>query len=94
MITIKQIAKDKKTKFVDVRSSMEYSTGHLHGAVNIPLDQLPARTNEIEGLGNIPVIFYCRSGNRSGMAVSMLQQQGIKDIYNGGSLEEVQYLLN
>ena len=94
MATLKEIAKNPATQFVDVRSTLEYSTGHLKGAVNIPLDQLPVRTAEIKGLGSSPVIFYCRSGNRSGMAVSMLQQQGIGNIYNGGSLEEVQFLLN
>lgn len=93
-MTIQQIAKDNATKFIDVRSSMEYDMGHVNGAVNIPLDQLAARANEIAGLGTLPVIFYCRSGNRSGMAVSFLQQQGVKNIYNGGSLENVQYLLN
>jgi rhodanese-related sulfurtransferase len=93
-MTIQQIAKDAAAKFIDVRSSSEYTSGHVNGAINIPLDQLAARANEIEGLGTAPVIFYCRSGNRSGMAVSLLQQRGIKNIYNGGSLENVQYLLN
>ena len=37
-----------------------------------------------------PIIAYCRSGNKSGMAVSMLKQAGITDAVNGGGLE---YLL-
>ena len=35
-----------------------------------------------------------RSGNRSGMAVNILKQNGITDVYNGGSLENMQFLLN
>jgi rhodanese-related sulfurtransferase len=56
--------------------------------LNIPLHELPYRLSEIKGLGKEPVVFYCRSGNRSGQAVSYLQQQGFGNIYNGGSLEE------
>lgn len=93
-MTLKEIARDSSTKFVDVRSEMEFSTGHVKGAVNIPLDQIQRRYTEIKGLGNTPVVFYCRSGNRSGQAVTYLRQLGIDNIYNGGALEDVQYYLN
>ncbi|RYE28406.1 MAG: hypothetical protein EOP48_33525 [Sphingobacteriales bacterium] len=36
-----------------------------------------------------PIIAYCRSGNRSGMAVAMLKQVGIPDTINGGGLEDL-----
>jgi phage shock protein E len=36
-----------------------------------------------------PIIAYCRSGNRSGMAVSMLKQAGITDVINGGGLDDL-----
>jgi rhodanese-related sulfurtransferase len=93
-MTLKQIAKNATTKFVDVRSEMEFKRGHVKGAVNIPLEQLQRRYKEIEGLGQTPVIVYCRSGNRSGQAVSHLRQMGFDNIYNGGGLEDVQYYLN
>ena len=90
---LKDVAKNSNTKFIDVRSEMEFNTGHVTGAVNIPLDQLKLRYKEIQGLGKTPVVFYCRSGNRSGQAVLYLSQMGITNIYNGGSLENVQYYL-
>ena len=93
-MTLKKIAKNATTKFVDVRSQMEFNTGHVKGAVNIPLDQLQQRYREIKGLGETPVVFYCRSGNRSGKAVGYLGQMGIKNIYNGGALEDVEYYVN
>ena len=93
-MTLKEIARDSSTKFVDVRSEMEFSMGHVKGAVNIPLDQIQRRYTEIKGLGHTPVVFYCRSGNRSGQAVTYLRQLGIDNIYNGGALEDVQYYLN
>ena len=93
-MSIKEIIKDPSAKFVDVRTLMEFETGHVKTAVNIPLDQFAGRFREIEGLGSVPVIFYCRSGNRSGQAVNFLRQQGIQKIYNGGGLEDVQNHLN
>jgi rhodanese-related sulfurtransferase len=93
-MTLKEIIKDPATKFVDVRTVIEFGSGHIHGALNIPLDQFQHRYTEIKDLGKSPIVFYCRSGNRSGQAVSWLQQMGIKNIYNGGGLEDVQCHLN
>ena len=93
-MTLKKIVSNSSTRYVDVRSENEFKTGHLKGAVNIPLDQLQQRYNEIKGLGEVPVVFYCRSGNRSGQAVSYLRQVGIDNIYNGGSIEDVQFYFN
>lgn len=91
---IQEIIKNPATKFVDVRSAMEFNSGHIKNAVNIPLDQFQFRFKEISGLGDVPVVFYCRSGNRSGQAVGYLQRLGIPNIYNGGGIDEVQYYLN
>ena len=94
IMTLKEIVKNATTKFVDVRSEMEFKMGHIKGAVNIPLDQFQHRYVEIKGLGQDPVVFYCRSGNRSGQAVTYLRQRGFDNIYNGGAMEDVQYSLN
>lgn len=90
----KEILKDRATKFVDVRTNTEFNAGHINGAINIPLDQFQKRHTEIDGLGQSPVVIYCRSGNRSGQAVAFLVQKGIKNVYNGGGLEDIQYYLN
>lgn len=65
---------DSATIFIDVRNEDEYAAGHLEGAINIPLSDIPSRKQEIKDLGEKTVIFYCRSGNRSGSAVAHLQQ--------------------
>lgn len=91
---LKEVAKNANTKFIDVRSEMEYRGGHVEGAVNIPLDQLQNRYKEIKGLGESPVVIYCRSGSRSSQAVSYLRQLGFENVHNGGGLEEVQYYIN
>jgi phage shock protein E len=56
-MTLKDIAKNSKTKFVDVRSEREFTAGHVKGALNIPLEQFQKRYAEIEGLGETPVVF-------------------------------------
>lgn len=81
------------TVFVDVRTKEEFAGGHLESAINIPLADMAKRKQEIKELGNIPVVFYCRSGNRSGAAVAYLQKEGYAEVYNGGSLEDVRKLI-
>jgi phage shock protein E len=36
-----------------------------------------------------PIVVYCRSGNRSGMAMSLLKQAGLSEVYNGGGLHDM-----
>jgi len=44
--------------FVDLRSRPEYAAGHLGGAVNVPLDEVGARVEQIRRLGRLPIL-YC-----------------------------------
>ena len=73
---------------VDVRTPEEYKGGHFDGAINIPLDQVPHRLAEFKELPK-PIIAYCRSGNRSDMAVRILKQRGIEPVINGGGISEL-----
>lgn len=68
---------------VDVRTTSEFKSGHINGAINIPLDQLNNKLNELK-IRNKPVITCCRSGNRSGAARDILQAAGV-ECYNGGA---------
>ena len=78
----------EKGTVVDVRSPQEFAGEHFPGAINIPLDQVPQKVNDFKEMPK-PIIAYCRSGNRSGMAVSMLKQAGITDAVNGGGLDDL-----
>lgn len=93
MNKLEQLVKDPTTVVVDVRSPWEFETQHITGAKNIPLEEIPSRVEEFKAFKS-PVVLYCRSGNRSGMAVSILKQNGIANVYNGGALDELQFLLN
>lgn len=72
---------------VDVRSKAEFASGHVKGSVNLPLDTLAANLGKLKGKDNI--IVFCRSGNRSSMAKSLLEQNGFKNVVNGGSWQNV-----
>lgn len=73
---------------LDVRTLEEFSGSHYPNAINIPLNELPQRLGEIKALKQ-PIVAYCRSGNRSEMAVSILKQSGLADVYNGGGLSDL-----
>jgi len=70
---------------VDVRSAGEFSGGAYPGAVNIPLDELPGRTNELGDKGR-DIILYCASGARSAYGQQILQHLGFTNVKNGGGL--------
>ncbi len=72
---------------VDVRSAAEFAEGHVNGSVNIPLDKITLSLPKFENKKNI--IVFCKSGNRSAMAKTLLEQNGIKNIANGGTWQDV-----
>ncbi|MBL0268951.1 MAG: rhodanese-like domain-containing protein [Chitinophagaceae bacterium] len=93
MNQLKEIINNPSTVIVDVRSSWEFESEHVPGAQNIPLEEIPYKVEEFKNLGK-PLVLYCRSGNRSGMGVTILKQKGVTEVYNGGGLSDVQILLN
>ncbi len=85
---MEDLIKDPETRVIDVREINEFESGHFEGAINIPLGNIPIRIAELKAM-NGPIVVYCRSGNRSGMAMSLLKQAGLIDVYNGGALEDM-----
>ncbi len=67
-------------QILDVRTQEEYAEGHIAGSVLIPVSELEKRLEELEK--DLPVIVYCRSGNRSTQASVILKNEGFKEIYN------------
>lgn len=89
-MTIEKIIKEKQGTIVDVRTPAEFMGGNVAGSINIPLQELGYRLNEVKALKQ-PLVLCCASGGRSGMAQQMLSQQGVP-CYNGGSWLSVNYL--
>jgi hydroxyacylglutathione hydrolase len=67
-------------QILDVRRQPEYSPGHVPGAVNVPLAELPQRADGFDR--STPVVAVCGSGYRSSMATSLLERAGFREVYN------------
>jgi rhodanese-related sulfurtransferase len=74
---------------VDVRTPSEFMGGHVAGSINIPLQEIQTRIEEIANMAQ-PIVLCCASGNRSGQASVYLKSLGI-DCENGGSWMDVNY---
>ena len=68
-------AHGERQTILDVRTRREWESGHIEGAINIPLGELPDRTRELSGERTI--ITVCESGYRSSLAASVLQRAGV-----------------
>lgn len=74
---------------IDVRSQLEFWLGHLPGAANIPVDQLPHGLAELPGLDyKSRILVYCASGGRSAAAASSLRAAGYLRVTDGGGMAE------
>ena len=78
---------DEGAYLVDVRTPSEFAEGHVKGSVNIPLDTIANNLQKFSNKKNI--IVFCRSGNRSGQAKVILENNGLKNVTNGGTWQDV-----
>ena len=74
---------------IDVRSPIEYASGHVAGSVNLPLGNFVDGYARLIGDKAQPIVVYCASGARSGQAVQFLQAQGYGNVVNGVSCHHV-----
>ncbi len=73
---------------IDVRTANEYDRGRIPGSLNIPVDRISVSIGRIKQL-NKPVIVCCSTGDRSKKAYTLLKQNGIKEVYDGGNWQRV-----
>jgi hydroxyacylglutathione hydrolase len=71
---------DEGIQFVDVRRTGEFDSGHARSAVNIPLDKLPVRFDELDP--NETTYVICQGGYRSSIGTSVLENAGFTKLYN------------
>ncbi len=89
-MNLEEIVRNNEGTIVDVRTPSEFRGGSVAGAVNVPLNEVPQRLEELKAMKS-PLVLCCASGNRSGQATTYLSRQGVSCI-NGGSWLEVNYL--
>ena len=80
-----QAMHQKDALMVDVRSATEFATGHIDGAINIPVGEIVSRLVEFGDRGR-PVVVYCASGMRSRMAKKELISRGFVQVVDLGAM--------
>ena len=88
-MNIGNIIREKSGTVVDVRTPAEFMGGNVNHSINVPLQEIQQRLNELKQL-KTPLILCCASGGRSAVATQFLSSQGIECI-NGGSWLNVNF---
>lgn len=86
----KQIIDNEPVVILDVRTEEEFVTGHIINAINIPIDELEYRLEELKSV-NKKILVYCKSGARSIFACEILDNAGFIQIYNIGGVVDWPY---
>ena len=93
-VTTDEVANLMKTDtsivILDVRTPEEFesTTGHLKGAILLPVQELDAHMHDLDKYKSKTVVAVCRSGNRSGRAAAMMGAKGFKVLnMTGGMLK-------
>ena len=73
---LRRILSDQAPIILDVRSPEEYKSGHIHGAVNIPHNEVEKRIGEIEKFRKRVVVVHCERGVRASHAEAILRENG------------------
>lgn len=66
---------------LDVREGSEYVQGHITGARHIPVGELEQRISELEAWRERDILIYCRAGQRSAQAATVLKRQGFTRLH-------------
>lgn len=82
----------EKVNLIDVRTPQEFNSGGVPNAINIPLNEIVNRLDELKGLQ--PMLVFCAAGVRSQKAIDFLIENGINKVENGGSWLDVNARLN
>lgn len=80
----------KESAFVllDVRTAREAGTGSIKGAINVPMQELSRRMDELKKYADREVICYCQTGNRSLLAAARLKKEGFTASHLEGGIAE------
>ena len=70
---------------LDVRTSEEYSGGHIPGSKNVPLQAIDKVASVAENKDTV-LFVYCYSGARSRQAAGLLQRMGYRNVNNIGGI--------
>ena len=74
---------------VDIRDTKEYSSGHIAGAVSMPISSIDARIGELESHKDKPVVLVCKMGQHASATGRKLKARGFENVrrLSGGMAE-------
>ena len=78
---INKIIEEQKPVIVDLRTPAEYERGHISGALNVPIETLRSNRSTLDIYKDNPVLLYCRTINKTDLAIWFLEGRGFKSIY-------------
>lgn len=82
---VEEFRRTPQAVLLDVRTGEEYAQGHIGGSYHLSLDQIASAVDAFPDK-NTPLFVHCRSGARSGQAVSYLKQMGYRRVKNIGGI--------
>ena len=79
---------------IDTRTQEEFNSGYVPGAVLIPYDEIADRITEVAPDKTTPILLYCRSGRRAGIAEETLKKLGYEKVHNLGGLQDAAFFVS
>ena len=87
------VAATKAPLILDVRTPEEYQAEHIPGALNLPVDQIGTRIQQIATDKTTPLYVHCQSGGRSARAKVTLEKLGFTNVRDLGSFQNAKQVL-
>jgi len=79
--------------WLDVRSTSEFNTGHIEGAIHLPHSQVNQSATKLLPNKDSEILIYCRSGGRAEKAKNALKTLGYTNIRNIGGLDDAEEMV-
>lgn len=87
----KEMMEEDGVIVLDVRTKEEFDSGHIEGALLLPLDTIAERADELLPEKSVKLLVYCRSGNRSRSASEQLIEMGYTQVFDFGGIIDWPY---
>ena len=78
----KAMESDKDLIILDVREPKDFNNGHLLNAINIPIENIDKRMDELRNYKSKDIIVYCNTGRKSAEVAEKLVEHGFTDVTN------------
>ncbi len=87
-VVLRRMIEGERLILVDVRTSQEYASGHIPGAISLPISSIQGGDMKIGWNSEDEIIVYCQGGVRSRSAARMLYLMGYKNVKDMGGIME------